>query len=973
MKSFLEKVANDIVKKYGTDLSRIAVVFPNKRAALFMNDYLMKSIGGTKPIWSPVYITITDLFLSKSKMKIGDPIKLVCDLYKVYKQVSKSDETLDHFYGWGQMMISDFDDLDKNLADADKLFRNVKDIHEMDTISYLTDYQKENLHKFFLNFNGDDTELKRRFMELWNNLCDIYHEYNELLLSEGITYEGALYRSVVNDSDVKFEYDTYLFVGFNVLQKVEQKLFSSLQHDGKGKFYWDYDKYYMQDVHEAGIYIRKYMSSYPNELDNKDGDIYDTMKLLKDISFISAATENIQARYVSKWLNDEIGTVDRNSVIVMCNEGILPAILHSLPPKVEKVNITTGYPLLQSPVSTLISLLLDLQTNGFTLSGSLRRQYALPILNHPYAKYISAKSYEQYAKFNTSKRFIINGNDIVDDSTLKMVFEKTDDKSPDYLLHLVDYLLSVLKCIAQNAGDETPLFTESLYRAYTLIVRLQTLVASGDLDVDISTFRRLMRQIIVSTTVPFHGEPAEGLQVMGVLETRNLDFENVLILSCNEGLMPKGVNDTSFIPYAIRKSYELTTVDNKVAIYSYYFYNLIQRAKKVTIVYNNSTDGVNTGEMSRFMLQLSVESHFDIHKYILQAGQQQSHYQVNEIMKSGQVMQILKKRFADDDNPVPSRPHKLLSPSAISMYLKCPLSFYYKYVGHIDEPEDEDDGEIDNRIFGNIFHKAAELIYQPCIERGGMVTSDFIGQTEKNIRVISAAVNEAFKEELFGITDIHTPMPSLNGMQLINHEVIIQYLKQLLKQDRKLVPFRLLCLEKDVSMPVGIVVGGKKVTIHLGGRVDRIDMINSDSIIRIVDYKTGMKEPDVKTMEDIFLRSDTKKHGNYYLQAFLYSCIFRNNHSSDKPSPVAERFATDVINKPVSPALLYIQHTSKDEYNPILMLNGEYVNDIAAVADDYFSALRPLVNEIFSVDLPFRACTNSDICKNCKYSPLCGH
>lgn len=243
-KTFLEYVAEDIISKYGTDLSRIAVVFPNKRAALFLNEHLARLAG--QPVWSPAYITISDLFRQHTDLKTADPIKLICDIHKSFTKCTGIDETLDHFYGWGQLLLADFDDIDKNMADADSIFCNLKDIHELDDISYLDNEQKEMLARFFANFSDDiDSELKKRFLSLWSHFGDIYHDYNRRLTEQGIGYEGAIYRKVASEQTLHLKYDKYLFVGFNLLQKVERVLFSRLMKEGKAKFYWDFDEYYM--------------------------------------------------------------------------------------------------------------------------------------------------------------------------------------------------------------------------------------------------------------------------------------------------------------------------------------------------------------------------------------------------------------------------------------------------------------------------------------------------------------------------------------------------------------------------------------------------------------------------------------------------------------------------------------------------------------------------------------------------------
>ena len=277
MKNFLEYVAEDIIRKYGTDLSRTAIVFPNKRASLFLNEHLARLAG--HPLWSPAYITISELFRQQTTLQVADPIKLVCDLHQSFCQETGSTETLDKFYGWGQLLISDFDDIDKNMADADRVFANLRDIHELDDLSFLTEEQRQLLRHFFSHFTEEhETELKQRFLNLWSHFADIYHDFNKRLTEQGLAYEGALYRQVccqamTTNIAEHFPYDRYLFVGFNLLQKVEQQLFSFLQKEGKAKFYWDFDHYYMQH-HEAGRYIARYLEYFPNELDSTDADIY---------------------------------------------------------------------------------------------------------------------------------------------------------------------------------------------------------------------------------------------------------------------------------------------------------------------------------------------------------------------------------------------------------------------------------------------------------------------------------------------------------------------------------------------------------------------------------------------------------------------------------------------------------------------------------------------------------------------------
>ena len=733
MKTFLEYVAEDIINKYGTNLSRTAVVFPNKRAALFLNEHLVRLAG--KPIWSPSYITISELFRRHTQLVTGDQIKLICDLYKTYTEVTESDETLDHFYGWGQVMLADFDDIDKNMADANKVFCNLRDLHELDDVSYLSPEQVETLKLFFSNFSEDKTtELKKRFMKIWSRFGDIYRLYNERLEAQGIAYEGALYRKVATDDSVDFDFDRYIFVGFNVLQRVEQLLFSKLQKMGKAKFYWDFDDYYLAtkkghvNPSEAGHYIKQYLPYFTNELDTSDADIYRNFRKAKKITYASATTEDVQARYVGQWLKEGNRINDgRKTAVVMCDEALLQSVIHSIPEEVNDINVTTGYPLQQTHFASLL-------------------------------EDIAAQHTEDY-----------------------------DNKQ------LLEWAIAMLKLMAQGhantngetTGQDNQLTSEALFRTYTVVNRLLELVNNGDLDVDRRTMMRLYGEIVRTTSIPFHGEPVVGVQFMGVLETRNLDFEHLLVLSCNEGNMPKGVNDTSFIPYNVRKAHGLTTIDNKVSIYAYYFYRLMQRAEDITIVYNNAADVTSTGEMSRFMLQMLVESGHDIERLALSLPQEAGSTTCQDENKTKEVMERLHKRFDKQRNPERTTP--MFTPSSLNIYQKCPKRFYYRYVAEIIEPEDDaDDGKIDAPTFGNIFHDAVQKIYE-------RVIAAYKSRTIQPQTLKQLLANDAYIKGV--VDDIMHPV---NGIQLINASVIITYIKQLLKIDSRLAPFTILGLENVV-------------------------------------------------------------------------------------------------------------------------------------------------------------------------------
>ncbi len=947
-KTFLEYVAEDIIGKYGTDLSRIAVVFPNKRAALFLNEHLARIAG--QPVWSPAYITISDLFRQHTDLKPADPIKLICDIHKSFTKCTGIDETLDHFYGWGQLLLADFDDIDKNMADADSIFCNLKDIHKLDDISYLDDEQKEMLKRFFANFSDDiESELKKRFLSLWSHFGDIYHDYNRRLTEQGIGYEGAIYRKVASEETLHLKYDKYLFVGFNLIQKVERVLFSRLKKEGKAKFYWDFDEYYMPtaraqqsaSVPNNTASFAAYLTDFPNELDNTDRDIYANMRRPKRIRFISSPTENAQARFASNWLlENERYKAGRKTAVVMCDESILLPIMHSLPPEADKVNISSGFPLAMTPIASLVMLLFDLYTLGLRKKGTaFNPHYLKKLMAHPYARHLQ----EVHLKGVHSKGVHLS---------------QVHQEGSAALLQHIATLVKQVGIATKQEGDA--LTQESVFRMFTILNRLAALADSGDLLVDNTTLRRLVSQLVGAASIPFHGEPVVGVQIMGVLETRNIDFDNVLLLSCNEGNMPKGVNDSSFIPYSIRKAHGLTTIDNKVAIYSYYFHRLLQRAGDITIAYNNSTDNGHTGEMSRFMLQLLVESGQKIDHYSLTAKNQPSPLMPKPIEKDETALSKLEEM---------SR----LSPSAINTYIRCKLAFYYQYIAHIKEP-DSDPETIDNRMFGNIFHRAAYLIYKDITDHSPVIEKAHIQAYLSNRKLLASVVDRAFEEE---------ECKTNNGLQIINREVIIEYITKLLKIDQQLCPFSILAMEEEAKVYTqlsftipsgGALKGGalvsnaptKQYNLTIGGIIDRLDAVTDKQTgkrrIRVVDYKTGNKPSSaIKSIEEVFdPKNIASKHSNYFLQAILYSLI------------VSRSKEWNAANDAVSPALLFIKQAATNDYDPTLCIDKHPISDVTVYEEEFLTKLKETVADMYSPDAAFTPTDDRKKCELCPYKMLCG-
>jgi hypothetical protein len=956
MKTFLQLVATDLYQRTGGDLAHTAVVFPNKRAGLFFNEQLAALTQ--KPIWSPAYVSIGDLFRGLSEWEVGDPVKLVCELYKVFVRHTRSTESLDDFYHWGEMMIADFDDADKNMADTAALFANLKDLKDLSTdYSFLDAEQERAIQEFFTHFSIERrTELKERFISMWDALGPVYNDFRQALQAQGIAYEGMLYRDVIQRLNPdELPYERYVFVGFNVLNRVEQMLFHKLQDAGKALFYWDYDRFYLNpsaDVpHEAGEFLRRNLRQFGNAL---PAELFDVMgKEPKEITYVEAPTENAQTRYLPEWLDAHLTRDDeKQTAVVLCNESLLQPVLHALPATVQHVNVTMGFPIQQTPAYSFIDAIAQLHIHGYDARNNRYTiQEVMNVLKHPYVRQLTPHADRLQREFVANNRFFPLPSELMHDEFLTVLFRPLMGGNKELCVRITDALGLVAKMYRDNAPDGpedafTQLYRESLFRAYTTVNRFHSLIEEGTLDVRPDTLYRLIQRVMSTDSIPFHGEPAIGLQVMGVLETRCLDFRHLVMLSVNEGQLPKGASDSSFIPYNLRKAFGLTTFEHKIAVFAYYFYRLIQRAEKVTLMYNTSTDGLNRGEWSRFLLQLLVDWPHPIARRYLESGQSPLTSRPIVVTKTEEVMRRMKNHY-----DVNLQPKAKFSPTALNAYLDCPLKFFYRYVAGVKVPQ-EVSADIDSAMFGSIFHKTAENIYKDLTARGKVVNHDDLERLVNDPVRLQAYVDDAFRTEFFHIEpDVR---PEYNGRQLINSAVIARYLRQLLQHDLRRTPFTYVAAETEVMEPVTVKLpDGGEVPTRIGGFIDRMDQ--KDGILRIVDYKTGGTPKSAKSVELLFLPSPDRS--GYIFQTFLYAAIV-----SRMPQFAGMK---------VAPSLLYIHRAASENYSPVIQLDGQPVEDFAPYAAEFRQRLTALLEEIFNPDIPFTQTEQEEKCAYCDFKALC--
>ena len=891
MTPFLQYVAEDLYRKTGGDLSRTVVVFPSKRAGLYLNEYLLQ-FSGASPIWAPRYTTISELFSALvPDLVVADRIDVVLHIIRLFEELTGDVVSVDWFYGWAERILDDFEDVDKNLVDADSLFKNLSDIKEIEKEKFLTPEQTEVLRRFFSEFDPRHNDvLRERFSKLWNVLARLYHRLNAILGENGEAYEGALYRTVVERlgrGEVALDdaVEHYAFVGFNLLDGVEKTLFRQVKEEGRAWFYWDYDRYYISGEggcnHEAGMFLRENLELFPNELPK---EYFDNLSKRKEIVMAAASTEAIQAQYVGAWTAKNLTADHRHTAIVLCNEAILQPVLHALPGDIHEVNITKGFPLAHTEVVTLVE--------------------------------------QTFGRWEREKTTMGIGE------LLERLQEKVRKSAHEY----------VVRPEFSPERFEDVLQSEAYYMMLALLENFSTVVvrhlATLQGDFTLVTLRRLVRQMVRTATVPFSGEPVVGLQVMGVLETRCLDFERIIMLSVNDGMLPKKADYSSFVPYLLRRAFGMTIPERKTAVFAYYFYRLLQRASHVTMTYNSSANAGSTGEMSRFMTQLLVEWPHPVRHLTLNSSQSSMLRRPECVEKPDNLLRHFKK----EEDCIK------LSPSAINDYLRCQLKFYYCHVMGIKEPQ-PDPEEIQPNVLGTIFHRAAEIIYEkPDGAEKRLVTKEEINTLLKSPERLRAIVRQAFADEQ---TDY----------RLLQGRVVEIFLKSLLKYDASREQFHIIDTERHESVDIDVEVpgGSTKVKVRIGGIIDRIDDIDAGNGLRILDYKTGGVEESAQTLEDLFKQGNNK---HYMLQTFLYCLML-----------------ADKVKGPLVPSLFFVNHASRKDYSPRLMMgdsrNKMPISDFHPMRTEFEERLKLLLAEIFDSSLPFAVPEKDKVCLSCPYSPLC--
>ena len=957
MKGFLEEVAADLYARYGEGLSDRAVLFPSRRARLFFVDALGRIAG--RPMWQPEWVTIDDLTGEISGLHTGDRVRLITELYKVYS--AYHNEPFDKFYFWGDMLLTDFDTIDKYLIDAQMLFRNISEIKEIEAdISYLTPAQLRIL-SFWSSFGeqADLSEEKRRFLAIWKTLGPIYRRFRERLSSLGIAYNGMVQRAAADrirgGGFVFPEPRRYVVAGFNALSECEKRLFGFLATAAETDFYWDYDSYYKDDPEqEAGMFVRSNVAQFPPRTELR----HDNMQGEKQVVSVAAVSNAVQCKYAAAILaglarrrrEEDPGiaagarpALGKETAVVLTDENLLLPLLYALPADIGRVNVTMGFPLRQSLAYTFVERLVELQNHRRCKGDGCTFYHAdvAGILAHPYvAECDAALTRTMHEEIVRDRRISVDAAWLGRNELLKRILTPAATWR-----ELSDYMLDVVAAVARQPyeGDDARQRVEFLAVIAEQVTKLRNSLDECDIDLTAEVYTSLLRRHLQTLRIPFEGEPLEGIQIMGILETRNLDFENVIILSMNDDNFPGNhMAQASFIPYNLRAAYELPTPEHHEGVYAYYFYRLIQRAKTVHMLYCSHADDKSTGEPSRYIYQLDYESGFDVRKVEVGVDVNLAETAPIEVPKDEGVMVRL-ERFVDAQSPA------TLSPTAFFRYVACPLRFYFHSIARL-EADDEISEEVDAPMFGTILHAAVQTLYARIAgEAHPGETLRAMIRTGEVAQAVEAAINQNY------LQDKHATAEDYSGNLLLVKDIVIRYLRGgVMPYDAAHDAFSVSGLEEPVAYPFRFRAGGRDLEMKFAGIADRIDTLD-DGALRVVDYKTGAPHLEFDGVESLFTGTGKQRLSNI-LQTLLYAMMLHRSRGCD-----------------VEPALYYVRNMNRPGYSPQLddKQTGVKGARYTLYRERFEELLRAQLAELYDTSVPFRQCEDADTCKYCDFNVIC--
>ena len=942
---FLKEVTTEIFVNHNGGFDNVAVVFPNKRAGLYFKDYISEIID--KPIFLPEIFTVDEIIAKFSNLVAIDDISLTYYLFQSFKKYIKTTENFDDFYFWGQMLLSDFDDIDKELVNAKDIFSNLAEQKEIDLLfDTFTKEQIEAIEMFWGAFKAkNNSEHKQKFLEIWTQLYNIYTDFRNTLIKDGKAYNGLLYRDANSNFSAtnlqKLGYDKIYFIGFNALNKVERNFFSFVQKEGIAEYYWDYDNYFLGNKkHEAGFFIKDNLEKFPQENKIKHNYLTTTDKT---VEFISTPSAVGQAKLIGTILNElkQLPDFDINkTAIILADETLLLPVLYSLPEGIEKLNITMGFPLKETPAYNLIISLIELQIRKNSNNNYYYKDVKA-ILTHPYIRGLFSNDSDEVLDYIVKHNVIyIEPKELEKNDLFKLFFKSVNqtNKIQDYLITILDAVYNSLE--SNESNDKFSL--KYLSNLSLVVKKLNDLLLTSEIDLGVKTYFSIVRTVLSGKSIPFEGEPIGGLQLMGILETRLLDFENIIFLSMNEGILPKTGATNSFISYNLRKGFGIPTIEHQDSIYGYYFYRLLQRAKNIRLVYNSAVS-VSSKEKSRFLSQIMFENIFEIKERNFTFKTDMPRVQNISIRKTDELLSKLNSYTRENNK-------RNLSPSAINTFIDCSLKFYYRYVERI-KPADEVTEEIDYAIFGSILHKTIQILYTEFEKSQITIKRDDLVSIKNNKQLIEDAIVTAFSEEYFNNKKVKKS--ELQGRNIIIFDTIYKYVSAIIEKDIDYCPFKILSLEKEYSFPIQININNKIINVKTGGIIDRVD--EKEGAVRVLDYKTGETEIKFKSIGEL-VNSEAKKRPKAVFQTFVYAEAYRYKNPS--------------VNT-IEPGIIKVKEILSDNYDTSIMYGKVQVRNYLNFSNDFLVELKTVVSDIFNIEGSFSQTEDEKKCSYCDYKNIC--
>ncbi len=927
MEPFLQSLATHLHNTYGDDIQHIAVVLPSKRGKLFFKTYLAKQMS--RPTWSPALYSIDEFTEELSGLAKAEPLNLMLELYQVYLELKREEIDFKEFCSWGSVMLQDINEIDSYLVNANELF------------AYLSESRAIQLW----NPGGEElTEFQQKYLEFWNSLESYHTAFREKLLQKKTGYPGLIFRKASENIYAVIEekeWKKVIFAGFNAITPAEEKIILALKELGKCETCWDADSYYVDDKwNEAGKFLRQAFSKGLNTAEREKWLTHSLSLEKKNVRILTSSQNTAQPRIAGELLTSILNDSNQaDTGVVLGDETLLLPMLENLPAAVKAVNITMGYPFKASPVYNFISNIIELHVSSQQLKEKeLKKEvlfyfrYIRELLANPVISFLITKKERKdiatlLGGFVKNSRIFIRPSELSSlPENVRILFKPSAD-----LKEILESMCTAFETAITKVNEEKTINGEFVLAGYKLLRKVSDFLSSAEVGIDGLLY--LFQTLASSHTIPFFGEPVRGLQLMGILETRTLDFKNIILLSANEGILPSSSRQNSFVPIEIKKLFGLPTYADRDAVFAYHFYRMIQRAENVWIIYSSSVSENGPGEKSRFVKQIQYElpkknSQATITEVSVSGSHHTQEPELISIEKNEEIITSLKKKLQSG-----------ISPSALNTFKDCNYRFYLKYVASIEEPQTSED-TIDAATFGQLVHKTLENFYTPFI--GKAVTAKDVREM---IRQSAAACERAFlekipKEELF------------QGKNLLAFRVANRFVSNYLENELGFLEKHGAVIIKGLEERLSAVVRINGLDVTVSGYADRID--EHQNTIRIIDYKTGSVKPSDLALKDVNDLIEKAGQGKP-LQLLLYAWLLSQD----------ERFKGKALQSGI-----FALKRSSTGLNKLEVKGEDVIGE--PVLQEFQKVLETMITEILDPSKKIEQTQDTRICGYCGYAGICG-